>query len=510
MITIKEVFVLALTTGIVGVIVGYLVRVLLAFGKKGSIEMETKRMMLEAREEAKKVTLEAEEKAADLLKTTREELKEREEKLKKTEDRLLKKEESLDKKQLEAEKEAEVLKKKADTVREIKERVDEMERGKKLEVEKIGKLTEDEAKKLILKQAEINAEEDIVVRMRKFEAFGEGKIEERAKEILSTTIQRLASSVSADMFTSHIVIPSDEVKGKVIGKEGRNIKSFERESGVEVVIDDTPGAITLSSFDPVRRQIAKMAMEALIADGRIQPAKIEKEIETAKQNINKIIKEKGEQAAFQCGVINIDPRILSILGRLHFRTSYGQNVLQHSIEVSNICGMLAEELGANVAIARAGGLFHDIGKAVDHEVQGTHVEIGRRILQKFGASEEIVKAMQSHHEEYPYETIESVIVQTADAISGARPGARNDSIENYIKRLQDLEAVANEFEGVEKSYAIAAGREIRIFVFPDKVSDLESMKMARDIAVKIESELKYPGEIKVNVIREMKAIEFAR
>jgi ribonuclease Y len=371
-------------------------------------------------------------------------------------------------------------------------------------------LTEDEAKKLILKQAEINAEEDIVVRMRKFEAFGEGKIEERAKEILSTTIQRLASSVSADMFTSHIVIPSDEVKGKVIGKEGRNIKSFERESGVEVVIDDTPGAITLSSFDPVRRQIAKMAMEALIADGRIQPAKIEKEIETAKQNINKIIKEKGEQAAFQCGVINIDPRILSILGRLHFRTSYGQNVLQHSIEVSNICGMLAEELGANVAIARAGGLFHDIGKAVDHEVQGTHVEIGRRILQKFGASEEIVKAMQSHHEEYPYETIESVIVQTADAISGARPGARNDSIENYIKRLQDLEAVANEFEGVEKSYAIAAGREIRIFVFPDKVSDLESMKMARDIAVKIESELKYPGEIKVNVIREMKAIEFAR
>jgi ribonuclease Y len=510
MITIKEVFVLALTTGLVGVIVGYLIRVLLAFGKKGSIEMETKRMMLEAREEAKKVTLEAEEKAADLLKTTREELKEREEKLKKTEDRLLKKEESLDKKQLEAEKEAEVLKKKADTVREIKERVDEMERGKKLEIEKIGKLTEDEAKKLILRQAEINAEEDIVVRMRKFEAFGEGKIEERAKEILSTTIQRLASSVSADMFTSHIVIPSDEVKGKVIGKEGRNIKSFERESGVDVVIDDTPGAITLSSFDPVRRQIAKMAMEALIADGRIQPAKIEKEIETAKQNINKIIKEKGEQAAFQCGVINIDPRILSILGRLHFRTSYGQNVLQHSIEVSNICGMLAEELGANVAIARAGGLFHDIGKAVDHEVQGTHVEIGRRILQKFGASEEIVKAMQSHHEEYPYETIESVIVQTADAISGARPGARNDSIENYIKRLQDLEAVANEFEGVEKSYAIAAGREIRIFVFPDKVSDLESMKMARDIAVKIESELKYPGEIKVNVIREMKAIEFAR
>jgi ribonuclease Y len=320
----------------------------------------------------------------------------------------------------------------------------------------------------------------------------------------------MANSVSADMLTTTVTLPNDEIKGKIIGKEGRNIKAFERATGVEVIIDDTPGAITLSSFDPVRRQIAKTALERLIADGRIQPAKIEEMTKKAEEEINKIIKQKGEEAAYECGILNLDPKVISILGRLHFRTSYGQNVLAHSIEMAHIAGMIAEELGANVAVAKAGALLHDIGKALDHEVSGTHVEIGRRILQKFGVDEAIVKAMQAHHEEYPYETIESIIVQSADAISGARPGARRDSVENYLKRLADLEAITTSFKGVEKAYALQAGREIRVFVTPQEVSDLEATKMAKEIANRIEHELKYPGEIKVHIIRETRVVEYAR
>jgi ribonuclease Y len=346
--------------------------------------------------------------------------------------------------------------------------------------------------------------------MQKLDTSGQEVLDKKAKDILAISIQRLASSVNADIMSTFVTIPNDEIKGKIIGKEGRNIKAFERMTGVEVIVDDTPGAITISSFDPVRRHVAKAALEELIRDGRIQPAKIEKVVEQAQADINKTIKEKGEQAAYECGVVGLDPRILLILGRLHFRTSYGQNVLQHSIEMAHISGMIAEELGANVAVAKAGALLHDLGKALDHEVAGTHVEIGRRILQKFGAGEDIVKAMQAHHEEYPYETIESRIVQTADAISGARPGARSDSIENYLKRLGDLEAIANGFKGVEKSYALQAGREIRIFVTPEAITDLEAKNMARDIALKIEKDLKYPGEIKVTIIRETRAIEFAR
>ncbi|MEK9185440.1 MAG: ribonuclease Y, partial [Patescibacteria group bacterium] len=307
-----------------------------------------------------------------------------------------------------------------------------------------------------------------------------------------------------------VSIPSDEIKGKIIGKEGRNIKAFERVSGVEVIVDDTPGSITISSFDPVRRQVARVALEYLIADGRIQPVKIEEMVEKARAEINKITKEKGEQAAFECGVFNLDPRIISILGRLHFRTSYGHNVLQHSIEMSHIAGMLAAEIGADVNVAKAGALLHDLGKAVDHEISGTHVQIGRRILQKFGADERIIRAMEAHHGEYPYVTLESYLVQAADAISGARPGARRDTAENYLKRLQELEAIANSFKGVEKSYALQAGREIRIFVTPSEVSDLEAKNTARDIAIRVENELKYPGEIKVVVIRESRTIEFAR
>jgi ribonucrease Y len=279
---------------------------------------------------------------------------------------------------------------------------------------------------------------------------------------------------------------------------------------VEIIVDDTPGFIVVSAFDPVRRYIAKTALENLILDGRIQPARVEEMVERAKLDVEKLIKQKGEAAAYETGIIDFDPRLLSVLGRLHFRTSYGQNVLQHSVEVAHLAGMLAEELGADVQIAKKGALLHDIGKAMDHEVQGTHVEIGKRILQKFNIDGKIIQAMQSHHEEYPFETLESIIVQSADAISGARPGARRDTLENYLKRLEDIERIANSFEGVDKSYAIQAGREIRIFVTPDKVSDLGAKKLARDVADRIETDLKYPGEIKVHVIRETRVIEYAR
>lgn len=506
----KIVLLFAIIAGVLGIAIGYFLRILIARSQKNSIENDIKEMHFKAEEEAKKLTLEAEGKAADLLKATREEIREKEEKTKKTEERLIKKEELLDKRQTDIDKEVEVLKKKVEDIRALKERVEGMEKAKLDELQKVARLSEGEAKEQIFAKVEKENEEDILARIHKLENIGEDAIEDKAKNILATTIQRLASSVSADMFTSSVVIPSDDIKGKIIGKEGRNIKAFEKETGVELIVDDVPGAITISSFDPVRRQIAKSALEALILDGRIQPAKIEQLVEKAKLDINKIIKQKGEEAAYETGVLNLDPRIIAILGRLHYRTSYGQNVLAHSIEMTHIAGMIAEELGANVSVAKAGALLHDIGKAVDHEVQGTHVEIGRRILQKFGVSEEVVKAMQAHHEEYPYETIESIIVQTADAISGGRPGARKDSIENYIKRLNDLEAIANSFKGVEKTYAIAAGREIRVFVQHGEVSDLQTRNIARDIALKIEKELKYPGEIKVTVIRENRAVEFAR
>ncbi|MCR4311608.1 MAG: ribonuclease Y [Candidatus Taylorbacteria bacterium] len=508
--SLKIVVLLASAAGVLGIALGYYLRLIISLGKRGSMELEIKEMMLKAKEEAKKITEGAQEKAIEALTSARAEMKEREEKLKKTEERIIKKEDTLEDRQKDVDKEVENVRAKIAEVKKVKERVDSLEASKQSELEKLAHLTEAEAREALTKAVEKKYEEDLMVRMQKLENFGEEQLEKKAQDILATSIQRLGNSVSADMLTTNVAIPNDEIKGKIIGKEGRNIKAFERATGVEVIVDDTPGVITISSFDPVRRQVARVALENLILDGRIQPAKIEQMVEKAQEDINKIIKEKGQQAAYETGVMNLDPRIIAILGRLHFRTSYGQNVLQHSIEMTHIAGMLAEELKANVAITKAGALLHDIGKAVDHEVQGTHVEIGRRILQKFGADEAIVKAMQAHHGEYPYETIESIIVQTADAISGSRPGARRDSVENYLKRLGDLEAIAKSFPGVDKSYALQAGREIRVFVTPTEISDLDAKKMAQEIAQRVEKELKYPGEIKVTVIRELRTIEYAR
>ncbi len=508
--SLKIVALLLSLAGVLGLAVGYYLRVIISLGKKGSMELEIKEMLLTAREDAKKITVEAENKANKILEEARQEIKEKEDKNQQVEARLIKKEDILDKRQEDIDNEVEVIKTRINEIKTIRERADKMEAEKTEALQKIARMNLEEARVELLKTVEKNAEQDLLVRIQKLEQSGEDILEGKAKEILASSIQRLSNSVASDVMSTSVSIPNDEVKGKIIGKEGRNIKAFERMTGVEVIVDDTPGNITISSFDPVRRHVAKAALEELIKDGRIQPAKIEKVVADAQASINKIIKEKGEQAAYECGVIGLDPRIILILGRLHFRTSYGQNVLQHSIEMSHIAGMIAEEIGANVAVAKAGALLHDLGKALDHEVVGTHVEIGRRILQKFGASEDIVKAMQAHHEEYPYETVESRIVQSADAISGARPGARRDSIENYLKRLGDLEAIANGFPGVEKSYALQAGREIRIFVTPEALTDLEAKNLARNIALKIEKDLKYPGEIKITVIRETRAIEFAR
>ncbi len=505
---------IAIITGVfalaIGLAVGYYLRLIIALGKKRSIEIDIKQLMLGAKEEAQKITDEAKAKSEEKLAKLEEEEKKRYEELKDKEKRLEKKDETLDARQSEIDKEVENIKAKVEEIKKIQEKVSGIEAEKRVELERVAKLSENDAKEELLKDIEKKYEEDILVRMMKMETANEEKLERRAKDILATSIQRLAASTASEFMITTVAIPNNEIKGKIIGKEGRNIRAFERAAGVELIVDDTPGSLVISSFDPVRRQVARMALENLILDGRIQPAKIEELVEDAKEKINKIIKEKGEQAVYECGILNFDPRIVAILGRLYFRTSYGQNVLQHSIEMAHIAGMIAEELGADVAIAKAGALVHDIGKALDHEVQGTHVEIGMRILQKFGADERIITAMKSHHEDYPYETVESIIVQTADAISGGRPGARRDSVENYLKRLQELEALVNGFSGVEKSYALSAGREIRIFVTPEKVTDVEAKLLARDIAVKIEQELKYPGEIKVTMIRETRIIEFAR
>lgn len=508
--SLPTIILLTVTAAVAGAVFGYILRWLISLGKKGSIELKIQETLLEAKEKAQAKLEEADKEAEKTLKEAQNSAKEKEDQLKKLEDRLLKKDELLDKRQLDIDSELDQVKKKIEEVKKIREDIEQAHQEELKKLEEVAGLSKEEGKERLLRQIEEEYEQDFLGRMQKLEQNAEERLDRKAKDILTSIIQRLAVSCANETMSTAVDIPSDDIKGKIIGKEGRNIRAFERATGVEVIVDDTPGTITLSAFDPVRRAIAKKALEQLIADGRIHPAKIEETVEQAKEDIGKIIKEQGERAAYESGVLNLDPRIIAILGRLHFRTSYGQNVLQHSIEMAHLAGMLAEELGADQHVARAGALLHDVGKAVDHEIQGTHVEIGRRILQKFGADERIIKAMQAHHEEYPYETLESIIVQTADSISGGRPGARRDSVENYLKRLGDLEGIASSFPGVEKSFAISAGREVRVFVTPDEINDVSAKQLARDIATRIEQELKYPGEIKIVIIRESRAIEFAR
>lgn len=508
--SLKVILALLAASGAIGIGFGYFLRYIISIGKKGSMELQIRQMMLDAEEKSKGIISDAQTRADEKVQQLTTEHKERERDLKQVEERLVRKEELLDNRQTNLDNEQESIARKNEDIARARDEAESLIREQQDKLEKVAGLTAEEAKNGLMKAIEKQYENDLEGRMRKLEISGDEKIERRAKEILTTAVHRLGNSVVSDVLATTVALPNDEIKGKIIGKEGRNIRSFERATGVDVIIDDTPGQLTLSSYDPIRRQIARIALENLILDGRIQPAKIEEAVQKAEQEITNIIKKKGAEAAYEAKVPGMDPKLLMILGRLYFRTSYGQNVLDHSVEMAHLAAMLAEELGADPAIARAGALFHDIGKAVDHEVPGTHVEIGRRILQKFGVDELVIKAMQAHHEEYPYETPESMIVQVADAISGGRPGSRRDSVENYIKRLEDLEAIANNEKGVEKSFAIAAGRELRVMVKPEEMSDLDARKLARDIADKIQKELQYPGEIKVSVIRETRVIEYAK
>lgn len=497
-------------SGVGGIVLGYVLRVLIGLAQRGSIELDVKQKLLQAKEQAAKIIAEAEFRS-EVVETERlAPVEEREEKIVAREERVAAREEFLDSRQRDLDDNEAEVRAREQAAAQAKNEADKLAAERSKELAKVAHLSEDKAREELFSEIERTNEEAILLRLQKLAAHGEERLESKARSILTTTIHRLGNAVNAEVMSLSVALPSDELKGKIIGKEGRNIKAFERATGVDVLIDDVPDRITLSSFDPLRRHVAKMALEKLIADGRIQPAKIEETVEKTRAEVADIMRQKGEAAAYEAGVIGLDPKLIALLGRLHFRTSFGQNILQHSIEMAHIAGMLASELGANEAVARAGALLHDIGKAVDHEVQGTHVEIGRRILEKFGVNSRVIQAMQSHHEEHPYETPESVIVQVADAISAGRPGARRDTVDRYLERLGDLERLATAFPGVEKVYAIAAGREIRIFVNPGKVTDLAMHKLARDIAKRIQEELKYPGEIKVNIIRENRVVEFAR
>ena len=495
---------------LLGVAAGYTMRYFHALSKKNSIELEIKERELTAEKKALTIIEGAEARAHEIEKEAKVERKHLEDKLEQKENRLDKREEVLDGRQIDVDSQKESLQEKVDQIKSIKAQLDTRvdEADKKLE--SVAGLTQEEAMELIISKVEKERGEDLRGRLEKIDRLGDEQYEIKAQNLLLAAVHRIGNTMSPNLMTAHVELQSDEQKGKIIGKEGRNVRAFERATGVDVLVDESPGYIVLSSFDPIRREIARVALEILLKDGRIQPAKIEEVVETARAEVAKTVRAMGEKAAYEANVPNLHPDLIVILGRLHFRTSYGQNVLWHSVEMAHIAGILAEEVGANVAIARAGALLHDIGKTVSHEVAGTHVEIGIRILEKYGVGQEVILAMRAHHEEYPYETPESIIVQVADSLSGARPGARRDSMENYIKRLTDLENIATSLQGVERAFAIAAGREIRVLVNPTRLNEFETNQLARTIATTIEAQLRYPGEIKVHVIRETRVISYAR
>jgi len=495
---------------ILGIALGYWLRLLIAKRKRDNLEEKIKKIVSEAKQEAKNILLEAKEKATKIIEKAQEEEKERKKQLLKIEERLVKREEIQEKRAIEIEKQKRITERKEKEIQKTKEEIEKIKARIVEKLEEIAKMDREKAKEELMKIVEKNAKEDLLESLKKLEKHRREELEKKAAEIVSEAIQRYTRSHIGEVTTSIVPLPNDEIKGKIIGKEGRNIRTFEKATGVEVIIDETPEVVILSSFSPLRREIAKLALEKLIKDGRIQPARIEEKVEEAKSEISEKIKELGEEAAYELGIYDLPKEIIFLLGRLAYRTSFGQNVLLHSVEAAHLAEMMAAELGLNVEVAKKAALLHDIGKAIDYEIGGDHVEIGKKILEKYKIEKEVIEAMQSHHENYPFASPESYIVAAADAASAGRPGARKESLEKYLKRLEDLENIATSFEGVEKAYAIQAGREIRVFVNAKEIDDLQAMKLAREIAKKIEKELKYPGEIKVNVIRELRATEYAR
>ncbi|GAB4438698.1 MAG: ribonuclease Y [Anaerolineae bacterium] len=475
----------------------------------------------EAEEAARRKVDEAEKRARQIEREAKDELKrEREEAeavnarrradLNREDERLQRRRAELDARQERLDQREQVLNKRQSKLDKQRNEIDQLQEERLQELSRIAEMTKEEARERLLEAVEQETRQDMARRIRETEEALKEEADERARDIVATTIQRIASDQVSEMAVSVVPLPSDEMKGRIIGRAGRNIRAFEQATGVDVIVDDTPEAVTLSSFDPVRREVARRAMTHLVQDGRIHPARIEKLVEDAQKEVDRVIREEGEKAAYDAGVPGLHTEIVKLLGRLAFRTSFGQNQLAHAVECAHIAGMLASELGADVAVSKAGALLHDLGKAVDHEVEGTHAQIGAEIARRYGVGPKVVNCIASHHHEVEQECVEAIIVEAADAISGARPGARRESLEAYVKRIRALEDVANSFEGVQESYALQAGREVRIIVRPEEVDDLASMRLARDIARKIEETMQYPGQIKVTIIRETRSVDYAK
>ncbi len=501
---------LAVLLAVLGVAIGFGASTVITKQKTGSAEAKAQKELQKAKKEAEKMILEAREESSKAVEETRKEEQSRRNELKNIEKRLVTREEALDKKLDELDKRNESLRKSEDEIEQLKNEIREIRTKQQDKLEKIAKLTKSDAADKLMQMTERDIKNDLIGLVTKLQNEAKDNAEETAALIITTAMERMASEVTAERTVTSVKMDDEDMKGRIIGKEGRNIQALQRATGVDIMVDDTPGYVVLSSFDPIRREVARQTMVMLMKDGRIHPGRIEEVVAKAQKTVEKDVIKAGEDAAREVGVVGIPKEILQLLGELKYRTSYGQNVLKHSTEMAHIAGTIAEELGADVKTAKYSALVHDIGKALTHKIEGKHHHISGEILRKYGAPEEVALAAEQHHDDVEATSVVALIVRTVDAISASRPGARNISTENFADRMRDLENVANGFKGIDKSYAISAGREVRVFVKPEAIDDLSAIKLARDIATKIESTMQYPGTVKVNVIRETRAVEFAK